>query len=151
LGEQPPSSASKRLIAGDEYPQNFTFFFSQAGNSFTAYFVPTIFVDKPYNTLFVKEMKFEWESKTEILLKDTSFNMPVNSYISQNDWYWVCGIGDFYSVKFEKLFKGKKPGDEFIVKLTLVYSFDDEPEKIQVLEYEVTALKNEYTSIFMGW
>ena len=66
-GDSPPGNAQKRLGAGSAYPETFSFFFSQAGNSFTAYFIPTIFVNKPYEVLHIKEMNYEWEGNTGIL------------------------------------------------------------------------------------
>lgn len=146
----PPSSANERLNAGAEYPQTFTIFFSQAGNSFNAYFVPTIFVNKPYSVLHIKEMKYEWDDNTGIFLKDRSFNLPANNYVARNGWYWLGGIPDFFHVNFEKIFKGKKADDEFLFKLILVYSFDEDHESTQVLEYKVTTLKGKYVSPFMG-
>jgi hypothetical protein len=151
IGQQPPSSKIDRLKAGSEYTQTFTFYFSQAGNSFTAYFVPTIFINNPYKILHIKEMKYEWEGNTGVFLKDKNFDLPNFNIPSENGWYWIHGIGVFFKVNFEKVFKGKKPGDEFLFTLILVYSFDDEPENTQVLEYNVVTFKGEYISLFMGW
>ena len=144
VGEQPPTTASERLNAGAKYPQTFKFYFSRAGNSFQYYFVPTIFVNKPYRVLHIKEMKYEWENNTGIFFENRSFELPVRYYITQNDWYWLGGIADFFNINFEKIFKGKKQGDKFLFRLIIIYSLDDEPENTQVLEYNVTAIKGEY-------
>ena len=148
--DPPPDSANVRLDAGGDYPQVFTFWFTQAGNTFRAYFVPTIFVNTPYKVLYVKEMSYDWEGNKGVFLREKSFELPVDSYIVQNGWYWLGGVGDFFNTNFEKIFEDKKPGDKFLFKLALSYSFDDEPEQTQVLEYNVTTMKGEYVSPFMG-
>ena len=150
LGNRPPASASERLNAGAEYLQVFTMEIRSAGNSFQYYFVPTIFVNKPYRVLHIKEMKYEWENNTGVFLKDRSFEIPVSDYLhnTQTGWYWLGGLGGrLPEVNLEKIFKGKKPDDTFLLKLTLVFSFDDESENTQVLEYNVTVEKGEYEYI----
>jgi len=151
VGIQPPCNANDRLKAGDLYPQTFTFLFSQAGNSFTAGFIPTIFVSKPYDTLYVKEMKYEYDNNTGIFIDNKIYKINTDSYITFDDWYWIRGIGDFLDVKFEKIFFNKKPGDKFAFKITIIYSFDNTVEQVQVLEYDVVATKGTYTSLFMGF
>jgi len=147
VGEQPPASSTERLKAGDRYPQTFTSFISRAGNSFEYYFVPTIFVNKPYKVCHIKEMKYEWENNAGILLKDKDFELPINHYRhnAQNGWYWLGGLGrGLPEINFEKIFQEKNPDDEFSFRLILVYTFDDGPENTQVLEYDVTVEKGEY-------
>lgn len=149
-GDVPPSSAEKRLEMGDRYSENITFFFSQAGNTFEAYFIPTIFVKKPYKEFYLHEMRFEYDNNNDIVLTDKLFSLP-DEYIAKNGWFWKGGIGkDFFYINFEKLFKNKKPGDKFLFKIILRYSFDREPEISQVLEYTVTVIKGEYISPWMG-
>ena len=150
-GERPPSSAEKRLNAGAKYPQNINIRFSRPGNSFQYYFDTTIFVNKPYKVLHIKEMKYEWENNTGVFFENRSIELPVRDYISQNDWYWLGGGFNLFNVNFEEIFTGKRPGDEFLFKLMLIYSLDNETEKTQALEYSVTVLKGSYTSPFMGW
>jgi len=144
LDEGIPASANDRLRAGDEFPQTFTFFFSQARNSFRTYFVPTIFVQSPYEVLHVREMSYEWEGNTGTFIKDKSFQLAVNSYVTNGEWYWLGGIRDFHRINFGKLFRGKEVGDKFMFTITLVYSFDGGPENTQILEYKVTAIRGEY-------
>ena len=148
-GGNPPFGAEKRLNAGAEYPQTFNFYFSRAGNSFKTYFDTVIFINKPYRVLHIKEMKYEWENNTGVFLEDRSFELSVINGVAQNGWYWLRIQSDFFNVNFEKIFKGKKPGDKFLFRLTIIYSLDDELENTQVLEYNVTALKGKYFSSFM--
>ena len=155
VGEQPPSLPDERLNAGAEYPQTFTFGISRGGNSFKYNFYTRIFVNKPYRVLHIKEMKYEWENNKGVLLKDRSFDLFVSQYVhnEQNDWYWLAGIGIrgffHFKVNFEKIFKGKESGDEFLFRLILIYSFDDDPENTQVLEYNVTAVKGKYEHLYL--
>ena len=149
IGVQPPSNANDRLVAGAEFPQTFTFSFSQVGNSFKTTFIPTIFVDQLFNTLYIKEMSYEWDNKNGILIKNKSFNLSTGSYISNNNWYWLGGIHNFLRINFENIFTGIKSGDNFIFKLFITYSFDDSKEQTQILEYNVIATKGSYTSPFI--
>ena len=151
--DHPPSSSTDRLEAGDKYPQAIDFCFSRAGNSFKSYFVPCIFTNKLYRSLHVKSMAYEYDDVRGIFLQDKTFALPLEGFSEGNGWYWRNGIGsEFFSINFEKVFKNKKPGDEFTFKIMLVYSFDDNEEEItQVLEYYITAIKGRYVSLFMGW
>jgi hypothetical protein len=135
---------------GDRYPEAITFLFSQAGNSFEAYFVPTIFVQKPYRKFYLHEMSFEFDENNDVVSSARLFSLS-DGYIERNGWFWRGGIGqDFFHVNFEKLFKDKKPGDKFLFRIILRYSFDTEAEILQILEYTVTAAKGEYFSPWMG-
>jgi hypothetical protein len=152
----PPSGATDRLNAGAAYPQTFDFIIRQSSDSFKMYFLGTIFVNKPYKVLHIKELRYEWEGNRGIFSKEQSIRLSVNRYIAQDGWYWYGWLGnffqcDFFECNFEKLFIGKEPGDEFMLRLELVYSFDDEPEDMQVLEYIVQVHKGEYRSPFSGF
>ena len=154
LGERIPSSADARLAAGAEYPQTFKFYFLPSGNSFTKPFYITIFINKPYKSLYIKEMSYEYDNGKGkgIFLSDKTFKIPIDEYLFFNGWYWGNSLGEpFFEVNFEKVFIDKKPGDEFDFKLALIYSFDEEPEETQIFNYNVTAIKGEYTSIFTGF
>jgi hypothetical protein len=154
-GECPPSGADDRLNAGAAYPQTFSFSIRQSSDSFKMSFLGTIFVNKPYKVLHIKELRYEWEGNRGIFSKEQSIKLSVNRYIAQDGWYWYGWLGnffqcDFFECNFEKLFVGKKPGDKFRLSLELVYSFDDEPEKIQNLEYIVNVHKGKYIP-FLGF
>jgi hypothetical protein len=144
-GDQPPDGATERLSSGGRYPQAITFFFSQGGNTFEKYFIPTIFVNKPYKVLHLYEMSYEWEGGTGVFLSDRIFALPVEEYISQDGWYWLGSVGqDFFGINFEDIFEGKKIGDKFLFKLKLKYSFDNELRREQILRYEITVVEGRY-------
>jgi len=146
-----PDNADMRLEFGDRYPQTFSFDFSQAGNTFEKYFVPTIFTKRNYRSLNIKTMEYEYENIHGIFLQDRYFILPENDYIEKNGWYWRRGVGGvFFSKNLEKIFKNKKPGDVFMLKILLTYSFDEGEEVTQLLEYNVHVVKGEYISPFMG-
>jgi len=146
-GPRPPSSVTERLAAGAEYPLTFTIHIGQGANSFYHTFLIEMFVNKLYGVLHIKEMKYEWENNQGVFIKDTDFIISPSSYFTQNGWY-LTRIRDNLRVNFEKIFTGKKPGDEFLFTITLVYSLDGGPENTQVLEYEVETRKGKYVYQF---
>jgi len=150
LGENPPSVADDRLSMGDKYPQVFKIRFSQAGNSFKKSFLSTIFVNEPYEMLNVKELSYTWQEGECVFYTDKVFE--IGGYLSANGWYWLGGLGKpLYRMNFEKIFKNKKPGDTFWFTLKIVFSFDDESEQTQILEYNIVTAKKEYFPPFLGW
>jgi hypothetical protein len=54
-------------------------------------------------------------------------------------------------IDFIGMFQKKKIGEVFPFRLTIRYQFDDEPEIVQALEYQVTARKgrHEYKRAFL--
>ncbi len=94
-------------------------------------------------------MSIEWDENAKILLTDKKYDLSVEDYLTNGVWYWGYVQG-FYSTNFEKIFKGKKTGDTFLIKLKLLYSFDEEEEKEQILEYNVVVTEGRYISPFMG-
>jgi hypothetical protein len=155
-GEWPPSSAFDRLNAGAAYPEAFIITLKQSDNDFKVSDNWTIFVNKPYKILHINELRYEWEDNNGIFSKGQSIGMAVDRYVAKDGWYWYGWLGDLFECDFfecnpEKLFTGKELGDEFKLRLELVYSFDDEPENMQILEYNVEVYKGEYESPFFGW
>jgi len=145
IGGWPPGSANDRLQAGADYPQAFLFTFNRYKvNGFEYFFLPTLFVNKPYNVLHVKAMTYELEENIGTFMEDTSFNLSVDRYVTNNEWYWLGGIRNFFTINFVEFFKDKKPDDKFLFRIFLTYSFDNEHENTQVIEYNVTVLKGEY-------
>ncbi|MCL2791566.1 MAG: hypothetical protein FWD87_00600 [Spirochaetaceae bacterium] len=149
IGEQPPCSANARLNAGNEFPQTFTFNIRRSGpNTFEYFFLPTIFVRNPYEVLHIREMRYEWEGNTGTFIKDKSFQLSVDRYVTNGEWYWLgVGMGGFAprDINFEKFFKGKEVGDKFLFRIIITYSFDDGSENTQILEYNVTAVRGEFS------
>jgi len=149
----PPFAIDDRLNAGATYPQTFDILIGRgsSNNSFNMSFWAHIFVNKPYNFLHIKEMSCEWDGNMYIFLKKQHFRLSKEGFDSMDNWYLYSWLNYFFEFNPEKLFTDKKPGDEFKLYLTLVYSFDDEPENTQILEYNVKVLKGRYVSFFIGW
>jgi hypothetical protein len=104
--------------------------------------------NKPHNVLHIKEVGYEYEGNRGVFLKQQSFRQPT---VIPGCWSWHLGgeFGDIFrcdlfECNFEKLFPGKEQGDEFKFSLVFIYSFDDEPENIQRLEYNVKVYKGKY-------
>jgi hypothetical protein len=143
---EPPSSVDKILDEADKYPQTVRFLIMQDGISFKKHFLKFILVRAPYTQWHLREVRCEWENKSALLGITGEYYMNVDEYKSKNGWYCTAnvrsnGINRF--VNFEKVFKGKKAGDEFYVDFILRYSFDDEPEIVQVIKYKVSTTKGE--------
>jgi len=142
---EPPGGSSDRLNAGAAYPQPIIVYIRKKGpNHFEMFFATTIFVNKPYDTLHIKEMSYEWEGNTGVFVKEQNFKIFTNRYVTNDNWYWYNKLGGLPDVNFEKLFRNKKIGDEFKFSLKFVYSFDEEPENLQCLDYNVEVYKGEY-------
>jgi hypothetical protein len=93
-------------------------------------------------------MIYEWDGNTRIQVKNRTYKLLVDYYVTNNEWYWLSVGVNFGKVYFGRVFKRKEPGDEFLFKLKLVYSFEDEPENTQVLNYRVKVTKGFWTSPF---
>jgi hypothetical protein len=76
-------------------------------------------------------------------VKNAEYYMNLDEYQSKDGWFSTTrvrgGPKSGSGVNYGKLFKGKKMGDVFYVDLILRYSFDDEPEVVEVLRYQVVA------------
>ena len=81
-------------------------------------------------------MLYKWEGNTGIMSKGQHYILGVNSYDSLDGKY-MCQVGRLDNIDPIKMFHGKKVGDEFKFYLKIGYSFDDEPENTQILEYNV--------------
>lgn len=167
---EPPFSATKRLEMGEKFPQELQFFIESAGNSFKYDFDIHIFTKKAYKNLFLKEISYIFEGGTGYFLKNAKFILPTKVYdideeqvfpcwITDSAHYWTRGIfmkptkktKRLPQVNFEKVFKNKKPGMSFKVKIICVYSFDDEPEEREESVFEVRCSEGEYVSPFLFW
>jgi hypothetical protein len=147
LDDLPPFAKEQRFEAGDKYPQEITFFLRRYGNDFKTVFAPSFFVKKPYEKLVLYEMRCEWDTGDIVLASNKEYFLEKEYYRERDGYYWRgvrFGPGGFLQADFTKIFKNKKPGDEFDVKFTLRYSFEDEPERTEVLEFHVKAYKGEW-------
>jgi len=147
---RPPSDPDARLNAGATYSQTFAGSIGQASiNGSKMDYMSSIFVRKPYEVLYIKEISCEWEGNTCILLRARKFRLT-DEYRTRDGWYLHPSVY-FFKFNPKPLFKGKKIGDEFKFRLKFIYSFDDEPENIQFLEYNVEVYKDKYVSPFIGF
>lgn len=55
---------------------------------------------------------------------------------------FIGSISVISQVNLHKIFKGKKLGDEFDFALKIIYSIDDEPEILQIINYRMLVYKN---------
>jgi hypothetical protein len=121
----------------------------------TTYIEADMSLEKPYKYLFIKELFFEIDNEKIFILKNVRKKLG-------KLWQWQATgaeykviyspdidfdyfkIGQLTTRKKEKLFKWISNKDENTIKITQVYSFDDEPLKTESYEYTVTAFKEEY-------
>jgi hypothetical protein len=106
--------------------------------------------NKQYKILRIKRMSYKWEGNTGDFLKGDGYyegQLCVIDALSKDGYY---GYDPFYPLEFnpEKLFKGKKNGDKFKFYLTVVYSFDGEPDITQVFEYDAVVQKGKFRGIW---
>ena len=121
-------------------------------NSFKKCFLGTTFTDRRYKVVRIKKISYEWEDNIgNFLKKNEYYRFRLTGYKTDlKDGWYIGYTPDFSGFNPEKLFKGKKIGDVFKFDLKVVYSFDDEPENIQILEYNVNVTKGEYRSFWSG-
>jgi hypothetical protein len=160
VGDFPPQAMEARFEAGDRYPQEITFLLYRPGNSFRTLILATLFVKKPYEKLNVNMFKCEWDTGDKVFYDiEAKFRYaPDRFYLDRKHWkerngyfwrgirYAVLAKESFGRPDFTQIFTDKNPGDKFNVKFTLRYSFDDEPERTEVLEFHVTALKGKWVN-----
>lgn len=107
---------------------------------------PVLIINRRYEILQIHEMKCETGTgKKGILVKDLLFKKHYRyrwygrGWWTKNGFFWPQWLGElgyFFEIEnIQKLFPGIKEGDEFLIKIILTYSFDDEPAK--TLEYEL--------------
>jgi hypothetical protein len=152
--KQPPSAFDQRLAAGAAYPQAFNFSFNSQTlpNGYKTFFMASLFAKKPPEVLHIKKIAYEWEGGTGIFSRRKSYKLaPADRWFTNGEWYIGYVSQCFPAVNFSRVFKGKEPGDEFLFRLTIVYSFDDEPENTQVLEYNVEVREYEWLPPFFEW
>lgn len=102
-----------------------------------------ICVEKGCCTLRIKEMSYEYDNKKGYFIKDRLYNLKTN-YIGEKLFVYpvISPYENFCKVNFEKIFIDKKLQDKFAFKIHLIFSFDDEPEKSQTINYTVQAHKS---------
>ena len=148
----PPIAPSARFELTDQFPEPIILLITRAGNCHYSYFEPTIFTKEKFGSLNIRLMSYEYEGINGIFMENRTFILPVNNYMYKNEWYLINDIKKtFFRINLMKVFENKKPGDVFLFKIFLTYSFDNNEELTQVLEYNVTVFEGKYVSPFMGW
>ena len=162
--------ADEACNMADENTPEINVLFRQPGNSFKAGFEPTFLTKKNYSRLYIKEIVYIYENNEYTALKDALFTLSPNirdmgshekGWITNGTYYWMNGWEAepenwkdksklWPETNFEKIFRGKKPGDEFSFSVRIIYAFDDGEEKTLVAPFVVTAVKGWYTSPFAG-
>jgi hypothetical protein len=134
------------------FPISISFVPGPGMNSFKKCFLGTTFTDRRYKVVRIKKISYEWEDNIgNFLKKNEYYRFRLTGYKTDlKDGWYIGYTPDFSGFNPEKLFKGKKIGDVFKFYLNVVYSFDDEPENIQILEYNVNVTKGEYRSFWSG-
>lgn len=165
-----PSYSSSSRFENINNTKEFAFWFSQAGNNFKKKFIASIFVKKPYKSLFIKKISYKSDYGSGILLEDASFMLPnkivpentkplpnPDHYFEQDGFFWCMYLipqdttKSMPEVDLQKIFQVKKAGTSFKLTITLDFAFDDEKAKSIELNYRVYTNKNSYTSPFMGY
>lgn len=163
-------AADKACDMADENTPEINVLFRQPGNSFKTEFFPVFLTEKNYSRLYIKEIVYIYENNEYPALKDALFTLSPNirdmgshekGWITNGTYYWMNGWEAepenwkdksklWPETNFEKIFRGKKPGDRFSFSVKIIYVFDDEEEKTLFIPFTVGTYKGEYISLFAG-
>lgn len=165
----PSYALPERIESMEQYPQEFAFWFSQAGNSFKKKFITSIFVKKAYKRLKINKISYMSNYANGTFLENASFQLPQrvvaydtlpvsgsDYYIEKDGYYWCMlflqmdKTSTMPVVDFQKIFKNQKSGNGFEMTIIVDYTFDDEEARSVELYYEVYANKNSFMSPFLG-
>lgn len=162
--------ADKSCDLATEKTPEINILFRQPGNSFKAEFYPEFLTKKNYSDLYIKKIIYIYEKKQFVVLQNAKFVLSPDirsigdykdGWITNGTYYWMNGWTAkpenwkdksklWPETNFEKIFKKKKVGDKFPFKVRIIYHFDEEEEKQLDVDFEVTALRGSYTSVFAG-
>jgi hypothetical protein len=123
--------------------------------NFHYYYPREIYLKEQHQKLHIKEMSYKLDDRADIFLKDQSYELYGDRYYDSlaGEYRFVLfGIDQHIkeNVNVGKLFKGKKRGDVFKYTVMVVYSVDDMPESIQIIEHNLKVTHGKYTaSLFM--
>lgn len=163
-------SALDCLNTASELTPEINVLFRQPGNSFKAEFYPEFLTKQPYSSIYIKEIVYIYEGKEFTALSDAAFTMSPDicdsgsnedGWITNGTYYWMNGWTAkpenwedktklWPETNFEKIFKDKKVGDEFLFSIRIVYRFDEDEEKTLLIPFIVKTVKGEYLSPFAG-
>jgi hypothetical protein len=131
---------------GKAYPEGYKVeFYHIVSDQFNYHSFENFWTTRPHEKLYIQEIAWEWEEESGIFAQNVSENFTENQWLyAINGWhiFFTNHIPD--NINFAKMFRKKKIGEIFPFRLVIRYRFDDEPEIIQVLEYQVTARKGRY-------
>ena len=163
-------AADKACDLASELTPEINVLFRRPGNTFKAEFFPVFLTKKNYSKLYIKEIKYIYESKEISVLNDSIFILPhqiveigsnQSGWITNGTYYWLNGRSAnpengknsaeiWPKTNIEKLFLGRKIGEEFLFSIKIVYRFDNENEKTQMIYFVVKTLEGKYVSPFAG-
>lgn len=164
IGDDPPAQPIHRFKYKEKYPQEIDIVYRRPGNSFKTFLELSIFVQKQYKKLHIKELRYSWKNGNGVLIEDTKYKLPeyVNKHGSKKNHYWgkegyywtyqlipIDVLKDKRYIDLQKIFKDRNPGERFKVNIEIDYQFDDDEVKTQLFQYNVTVIKNTYKSPFM--
>lgn len=168
--DTPSFSSSSRFDNVERYKQEIAFSFSQPGNSFNKKFKVSLFVQKPYQKIEIKEIRYESPFGNGSFLENATFALPQkvvpegtkplpspDHYFEQDGYYWsmfllpVDKFKPLPEVNFQKVFKKQKTGDRFNIVIYVEYKFDNEDYRTAKLDYQVSVVKNKLVTPMMGW
>jgi hypothetical protein len=137
---------------GREYPEGFAIIFGRDGSSqFTFATYEHFYGKQSYEKLYIKEVAWEWEGGSGVFTQDFLHEFSEGAWAHpENGWHCVSWLVGFlpYHIDFIKMFRKKKLGDIFPFRIVIRYRFDNGPETVQVLEYQVTAQKGAYSPTY---
>lgn len=163
-------AADKACELATEKTPEINILFRQPGNSFKTEFYPVFLTKKNYSNIFVKNITYIYEENEITVLSDVKFMLTPNVRgIEEHKKGWITN-GIYYCINgrdaepedwkdksklwpetnFEKIFKGKKNGDEFFFDVRITYRFDNEEEKTLLVPFKVKTFKGKYISPFAG-
>jgi hypothetical protein len=109
--------------------------------------VTTVFyTEKPFKKIYISKITYEWEGGTGLWEKgaytDSAISLQKSGENGMYEDMFIGSISVISQVNLHKIFKGKKLGDEFDFALKIIYSIDDEPEILQIINYRMLVYKN---------
>jgi hypothetical protein len=127
---------------GEEYLEGFAIIFRHTDSQFAFRSYEFFYGTKPREKLYIKEIAWEWEEGSGVFTRDFLDEFSEMDWSHpENEWHcipWLNAGFVPYNIDFIKMFQKKKIGEVFPFRLVMRYHFDDEPETIQILEYQAT-------------
>ena len=158
-------AADKACELATEKTPEVNVLFRQPGNSFKAEFYPVFLTKKNYSNIFLKIYQFfvqnHYYAKFILSTNVRGIGEHKKGWITNGIYYcmngWDAEPEDWKDksklwpeTNFEKIFKGKKNGDEFFFDVRITYRFDNEEEKTLLVPFKVKTFKGRYISPFAG-